>query len=419
MREAEKPPGGRRQNIPDPWPAAGMQIDPAELRDRILKGESEFGRHVKPLVEKLVELPPERQTESLETLKLIHGFIRENGVPVMELTREDILFMLTDPVGNLIRRPMLHTMFANMLDEKLKAEGTSDRLVKDRFLAFLRPAAWSRFVKTTELTQEIKKAYPEGEVWVDYPKRIEEYRAAIRGNPMSAHLMLVEAHRLAIRFREENVVKVMEDERRQARGELKVEFCTDPSHAFNQSMDLMFAHSYVAKDLGMGEHIKMPALLKPCTFMLVEDNPLHALLADVVGQAQGMTMYKPTEGLAAHEELTGRWEEGGVYTSAERALEVIYGNVGGGGTPPDIILSDIELLGEMNGIQFVREVYDREKAAGRNPMILMVYSSNPGPYMGEVEKLKADGIIVGSWHKNDFRPERMIETVNEELKRRS
>jgi hypothetical protein len=72
----------------------------------------------------------------------------------------------------------------------------------------------------------------------------------------------------------------------------------------------------------------------------------------------------------------------------------------------------------MKGTEFVRTLYEKERAAGRNPMILMIYSSNPNIYKEEIEALMRDEIIVGGWNKREFTPKTMIEAVNKELKKR-
>jgi CheY-like chemotaxis protein len=168
-----------------------------------------------------------------------------------------------------------------------------------------------------------------------------------------------------------------------------------------------------------GNFMEPMKLLKEAYLMLVEDNPMHAMWIIALKDVENLHGYAPKKQLESEDQTTKKNEASGVYGTAERALEVIYRNVGGGGAPPDIILADIELgEGRMNGLEFVREVYDRERAAGRRPIILMLYSSNPKPYADDVETLSKEGIVTGMWNKREFTPKKMIETINSELERR-
>lgn len=380
-----------------------------------------FGKLIRPLVEQLKALPPEKQTESLETLKPIHDFVKNHRLPDTELTKDDVVFLITNKVGDLIRRPLLHTYFAQTLEDGIKVESESEKKVKDILVKAMGSAAWSKFAQEPELADRIAAQYPDGGVLVDYTRLTGEFSEAIKKTPMSSYLILLQATNLAERFHQDHAPQLYDDYNRWSEldpSEQKYRYYTDPDHPFSQGFDLMFARQQIQQDLGLDQTIKLPALVREASFMLVEDNPLHGLLADVLNPVENLVKYAPREEDKAANPLIQEAESKGLYASAERALEVMYNRVGGGGVAPDVILSDIELLGEMNGIRFVRGVYGRERAAGRNPMILMLYSSNPGPYLAEIEKLKGEGIIMGSWHKKDFSPEKMIEAVNEELSRR-
>jgi CheY-like chemotaxis protein len=406
--------------MPDIKPTLTDTLKPEDIRQRILSGETAFGRLIKPLVEELVKLPAQMQAENIESFRIIFDSLKGRTIPKMELTREDILFMITDPAGNLIRRPILSLLIAERLDEELTAQGPAEQRVKDLLIKPMKASSWSRFVNKPEAVTQIRQEYPGEEVYVDQKQIAYDFRAAIKECPTTSGLMVRKANEVAVSWMKDNVKKVDGDFKQLMNipfADRKVKFITDPDHAFNQHMDLKFAMFYVDADLGMGDTLKLPPLVREATFMLVEDNPLHAMMVDVLGTAKGLQRYSPAR--EVEDPLIREAEARGHYSSAERALEVIEGNIGGGGKPPDVILADIELLGEMNGIRFVKEVHRRETAAGRNPVILMLWSSNPRMYRDEIDGLVRSGVVAGSWNKKDARPEEIIGTINNELMKRA
>jgi CheY-like chemotaxis protein len=157
----------------------------------------------------------------------------------------------------------------------------------------------------------------------------------------------------------------------------------------------------------------LPPFAREVYFMLVEDNPFHFAWAESLEGCENLKRYIPPESMQSLDDVTRREESKGYYKSAERAFEVIEGSL----NPPDVILADIELPG-MDGIEFARKLYERETAAGRKPIIVAIYSSNVFPYEKELEKLKAEGIIVDAWHKSNFNIKQLVDTVNEKLKQR-
>ena len=77
---------------------------------------------------------------------------------------------------------------------------------------------------------------------------------------------------------------------------------------------------------------------------------------------------------------------------------------------------EVDLLSTVyggEGIELVRKMHKEHPDA----IILMVYSSNPGAY--DLESLRDEGVISGAWDKKEFKPHHMINTINEELKKRN
>ncbi|MBU0763119.1 MAG: hypothetical protein KKD39_08855 [Candidatus Altiarchaeota archaeon] len=399
-------------------------FNPKDIVDGMLRGESILGKVIQPLVNDLAALPQERQVESVETLGLIHSFLKGENLADVELTREDILFLITTKVGDLLRRPVLHGMFADKIEAEIETSNATEETVKGHLVTSARASRWSRFISEPAVAEKIKDAKGLEDVYIDMEDKAAELADAIGASPKKAYLITMKTFHIAKNMRETNLPKVRDDfnwytETQQGRKDKSVEFYTDPGHAFNQGYDVMFIRRYVKAKSEIRFSSTMPAFLRETSFMLVEDNPVHGLLADIILTAENAKAYAPDKKDESTEPLTKKSESKGRYTSAERALDVMYGAANTSGSHPDVILADIELLGKMRGIEFIREVHRREVAAGRKPMIMMVYSSNPRPYTEDIKRLKDEGIIADHWHKEDFTPEKLIETVNEQMKAQS
>ncbi|MBM3308859.1 MAG: response regulator [Candidatus Altiarchaeales archaeon] len=397
---------------------------------------TDLGQTVKPLIEDLRETLGDRlkdvkqhhSLESLDSFEKIWDFFQGRQISNITLTQEDVLFLLTDPVGNLIRRPFMATYFAQKLDEAIPTETDAEKRMKEVFIAPYRASAWSRFVQKAELRQEIALKHPGRKVWINTTKEMEEFKGAIEACPLFAHGTVEKAVEVAksiwdICYTTEMSEAYNFEHYHGAKAEgRESRFLSDPGHALDFTTNLAFYSIYVNKRLGEGIEMQMPQLVREAYFMLVEDNPFHTTWVEALNDVKNLKRYTPQEGSLAQDELARKYESRGCYQTGERALGVIDASLKAGRLPPDIILADIE-LGDpnvnMKGTEFVRRLHESERAAGRNPMILMIYSSNPNIYREEIEALRQEGIIVGDWNKREFTPKAMVDAVNKELKKRS
>lgn len=192
-------------------------------------------------------------------------------------------------------------------------------------------------------------------------------------------------------------------------------FYTDPHHTFNAGDHLGWVLDSLNRQCKIKPIKGIPPLDREVALMIVEDNPFHTTWAELLDGVENLSRYVPDDKLKSGDMTTAEDESRGYYRTAERALSVIGGNIRRGGKIPDVLLADIELGEGMNGIQLVKELHRRYPDA----IIMMMYSSNPGPYVEEIERLKTRGVISGSWHKKDFMPEKFVNAINQELRRRA
>lgn len=390
----------------------------------VLEGNTELGRFVKPLVDSLKALPPERQAESLESFSLIYEFFKTKEVDYSGFTREDALFMLTDPVGELIRRPSVYLHFAKRLGESIKvsAGSESETAIKELYIKRFSSQAWSKFVGNQArrgVGEQVVAAYPGEGIQVDDEELISQWMGKVHQDPGFCFRMVQLSSEIAHEFDEKYTLPLMPDYTRHCESKVsragmppRGVFITDPPHAFGLSATTYQDSILVSMELG--NVIKLPPLAREASFMLVEDNPAHRQWTVLLANVGNLSMYEPSRRLKPPDEYESGYGEGGEYKTAEFALKAINDRVSHDGRPPDVILSDIELGSGMNGIEFVKKV----KREHPDVIILMLWTSNPLRYSLQVKELIDSGVISASFNKLDFDPRGFIDAVNNVLEKR-
>jgi CheY-like chemotaxis protein len=420
-----------RPALPQTMPNASEAIDPDRLRQHILGGKSEFGRYIRGLVRQLSAItgiedtPRTRRRESMQTFHTIHDFMREGDnlsrLTDLKLTREDILFLLCDPIGALVRRPVLNFQFTALLDRGIGDVTGGLVEAKDALLKPLRASAWSGFIHVDGFSEEVLAKFPGEAIWIDTVKEMDRFNAAVKLIPDEAEKMVEKCFQVVRSFREPNIALVAEDYRRvRAANPEKWDegpFLTDPWHAFDQGHNISFRKADVTAAQHPTNERKSGLLMKR-SFMGVDDNPGHLSWVKTLKGRPNLVFYTPDEEDMPKDEATANLERMGCYLSAARAEEVIRKRLDAGGKPPSIIIADIEMPGK-DGIKFITDMYTSEERAGRRPMILMLYSSNPDPYQKRIDELVKRGIILGQWDKRTFDPEELITAINAEILERS
>ncbi|MBU0762425.1 MAG: hypothetical protein KKD39_05315 [Candidatus Altiarchaeota archaeon] len=390
--------------------------------DRVLSGQTDMGADFKPLLSALKALPEGRQNYTLETFKLIHGFFKGRRLNFDSYTMDDVAFLITDPVGDLIRRTLTHTYVAQKIDERVKTDPQKpgEEESKQLFLRYFSAQGWSHFVGSgvgSKRREEIVAAFPGEEIHVHTRQLLDDWtKSCVRHGEFNLRMMR-EGYLIAQEIFEPIEAKAVEMfgplREEEARDNLPSVFFTDSRHAMD------FRHTFLNLDSPvrhiMGADLNLPPLVREASFMFVEDNVLDRFWEGVLNQVKGLNRYFPDvrlSNLSPQDKLTTSDEMHGCYSCAERALEVIEKNAGIGKKPPDIILSDIDLgRDKMDGIAFVLAVHERFPET----QILMLWTSNPELHTEDVAKLQREGIIKRSFKKREFTPGEFIEEVNKAL----
>lgn len=392
--------------------------------------DTEFGKWAKPLVDQLKAFPTPRQTESLETFEIIWEYAKRNPLPdikLKDLKKEDAFFLMGDHVGGIIRRLVTYTLFSNELDKSIITERPEEADLKESLIKPFRLNAWSRFVEDEKLRAQIRTAHPDAEIYCSISENLNAFETLVKTClPTSVNGMMVKAEEIGMTY--ENIGDEIMPEYLRLKEAAKEQgqespFHTDPHHLFKVGFGLSSYLRLADRVLGKGWYGEnLPPLLREVTIMLVEDNPLQALwLRDLMG-VKNLSAYTPCEEDQSTDPLIRVDESIGHFRNGERALEIILNKTSKGGPPPDVVQADIELgdpKKHMNGVEFVRRLYKRERESDREPMMFLLYSSRPDLVEQAIIDLGEEGItLIGHWNKFDFTPKKLIEAINAELKRR-
>lgn len=425
---------------------------------RVLRGETQMGRLVKDTALRLLRFDEvknavhyrEWDSHTVRAFEETYGFLRDRDLSGLELTRDDIIFLITTGVGNVLRRPICHTSLAQRIGRDVKAESDKARVVKEKLVGILKGAGWSKFVENGGTRKHIAEKYGGEGILVDMAQAVADLDSNAResDSPRSSNKSLREFEAKLLREKErkrlgEGIARLLAGYRglddaigtsRSALADILVQaldvaedysknadkasdtypvlfgeggkwFFTDPKHAFNQHLDVGALMGFTKLALEGGE---TGELARESTLMVFEDNPVHQCVFRQAanGGVKNLTMYHPKSFPEAADEHQRTAEARGLYASARRGLEVIEAN----GSPPDIVMADCELADGITGPWVVREI----KRRWPQVKVCMMYSSSE-LNMAEMRRLRDEGIIDMFWHKDEFSLKRMVDAANEKL----
>ncbi len=416
--------------------------------DQVIRGETALGRLLMQDagMRKLI-LSGEKE-ENFGNFKTIFDFVKKHDLHAVDLTREDILFLITTDAGNLLRRPLIHTKFAQHIEAEVNPSTEDGRRIKEIVMPYIRGAAWSRYIGKDAILQQIEREYPNDEVFVDVFQIAEEVKTQLKRDAdrysiggtrrsigsaarsvqarqaadtaytisrATSGEVLDEMMQVGKRYRQNRTLASADWKRRETEEELRDVFMTDPDHAFNHIDDVYAIAAYVEERYMLRSGEENLSVLREVTLAVVEDNEIHRLLTANTELVGGIKRYNAPESMVRAEKRLRDWERyageyEGYYSSGERLFDVIEAV----GSPPDAVLVDQELRGRMLGTDVVRELHRRWP----NTVICMLYSSNPEMHKPEFERLRGEGIDVRIWHKDGFRLSMMVEQINAELQKR-
>lgn len=377
-----------------------------------LSQSSAFGRYLTPLVKKLTALPKEQQVENIATLACILSHFREYGLPKVSLERSDIMYLLTNPIGLLLRRPVLDGAFIQFVGDKIFGErgeihDEGTERIRNIFLDPISASMWSQYALKNEIQEWISRedALPdEKAVYVDLDEKIRDLKILFAANPIYFGKLISQSLTEGSKFT---------DQCSDAIETVKTELFyipVDLGHALNILGPLQTYHTYYETSVNKKS---LPALTREAKLMLIEDNIGYALLLDSLLTSKGVLPYSPYEE-ATNDQRQQMREQKGHYTSADRAFDVIKANFENGIPLPELVLTDIELPDSMDGLTFVEKLHEFCSANKVNPPhVILVHSSHPLKYQSITQRLKTNGLITDFFDKVTVTPEWIIERFNE------
>lgn len=334
---------------------------------------------------------------------------KQDKLAGIELTTSDILYLMGNPVGNIIRRPVIAAHFVALAKKEVKmpeASGISE-LVYETISKF----GFSKFINS-EVVDAIKAQGEKENVWIDLEAQDRKINLAIGENLAIAERFFLDLEDLAIKYTqvgdkaEEIFSQAMHRQDSLPANEREHLFYSDPGHIFNV-FEIVRVLKYKT-DKNLDKLISEVKLPRPVTLMCLEDNLVYKLYISKLTACADIKPFAPPTASDSEQYELARTNEGfdqlyyGIYSSAESALSVFKKQLAKGVTP-DLAIVDIELGDDkMNGLQFVREAQRLALEAGKKIHFVFVTSSNMSFYRGEVAELRQSGLIEGAYRKSEF-----------------
>jgi CheY-like chemotaxis protein len=393
--------------------------DKAEVREftmRLAEGftqqRTELGKILAPLVEELRQNPP--YTESPETFRILWEFFKRpqvrKALADAPIGAEDIAFLSIDPVGSLIRRPVLNHILGLRLEKEMVANTPGEQTIKEAMVAHLISSSWSRFEQENRgkllglgLGPDVERALTRTN---DQLEKIISpdlsYGAGIvqRTAEISQEIFHSLHRPLEFLYRKAGDCMGAQDN----------VFFTDPDHAIAVHVDAVISVlSFASKT-----NRPLPPFDKETKMMVVEDNPDHQKWTRLLGLAKNSSWFCPNPNDPNENPELRPEEAKGAYRTAERSLSVISAKYDATGELPDVVFTDIELdrpggKPGMNGLEFVKRLTDFAQSKGKRIHVVMVYSSNMTKYQGEVEKLGS--LVDHSFNKSQISASKLVEII--------
>lgn len=355
----------------------------------------------------------------VDIFPLIHENLSVNnsGLGKIILEVSDIQYLIANPIGHIIRRPFLAEHFTEFAKEQIHVETKELEEVRDIILDGLKKYGYSKFIEE-DILKEITSKYPDRKIYINATECLDEFRlkAEKLGEAAWHYCALLADKGLEYSScytnKDGGIFNSFFD--KFDTGEKIVFRCyAEPGHVFNISENItLFRFDSIIR---VAEELKKKELLLPQTIMILEDNPFFAQSLTVYRACKGLTAFKVNEEITGDPEIPSkRYENMGIYSSGERALEVIHEKLKQN-EMPNILLCDIELGSGMNGLQFIRTVTELAKKAGKEIKIVFVTSSNISFYESEIAKLEEENLVQGSFRKSDFSLLKLVDAINKEL----
>lgn len=409
---------------------AGREHALSDSIDRVVSGATQFGKRIKPLldeVNRLGEQGMERAEHNPQMFRAIYGFLKGRDMSDIEFDRDDIVFLLSTPVGEVLRRPLIHNIYADKAQREVDPGSDIGMRVKDKALMIIRMSGWSKFVQNEESRRYIREHHKDEGILMDVAKESKEFSSQMAnegkydllGKTVDGFIRedLVQSTEAMGRLLDHGKKFYNTNSMKLPSGWLYMDrFYSDAGHAFSQVMDiramLNHAEHRLYKKRGKGRL----RLRERSTLMVVEDNEIHRFFLSRMEDTKNMIPYgKPYDfkkRVMDHEEFEA---SRGFYPSAEKAIKAVEDTVARGGKPPDFLITDIELAGEKNGMELIREVHEKYPET----TLFMVYSSNLEKYKretgGGLDRLMEEDWVIGGWNKRDFTYEAAVNVMNAKI----
>jgi hypothetical protein len=367
-----------------------------------------FSDVIRPLTEKLsaegvVPFPDRRSAYegrySSEVRQVIEDHFAQFDISLLKIDMRDAVWLLSDPWGNMLRRPILGAMLLDSI-KAVAAETPEQQSIKDEISKRFREAQFKSFQLEQEVSRPVREQYTGG-ASIERPQITSFFvnRGAVVEQPRRysdvdfidriltrAHVCLAETRQLRVEFT-----------RMYYAGELPdwQQWFTDPGHGFTLANLPHQLRSVCGEYTG-------PFLRQPLRFLHVEDD-YGCFWSDLFQRDRNFVSISRYTEISQDESLE-------LQVSSVKRVREILPILEQKQAFPQVCLVDLELP-DGCGADLVKEIY----AGSVPPPLIYLYSSNLEGFREQVDELIGSGEVIAAYDKMHFDLATFIGSVNQRL----
>lgn len=371
-----------------------------------------FSDVIRPLTEKLSDegVVPFLDSRSAyegryssEVRQVIEDHFARFDMSLLKIDIRDAVWLLSDPWGNMLRRPILGAMLIDSI-KAVATETPEQRSIKDEISKRFREEQFKSFKPEQEAARPVQEQHTEG-ASIERPQRTSFFvnSVTIAEQPRRysdvdfidrivtrAHVCLAETRQLRFELSRMIDAEQLPDWR---------QWLSDPGHGFSLA--------YKPQELRYlcGEY-PGPLLLRPLRFLHVEDD-YGCFWSELFQRDRNfVSIGRYTETL---EDESPEFQVSSV-TRVREILPILKEKQ----AFPQVCLIDLELP-DGCGADLVKEIY----AGSAPPPLIYLYSSNLDGFREQVDGLIGSGQVIAAYDKMHFDLATFIGSVNQRLDEQS
>lgn len=369
---------------------------------------------IQPIVDEIDKLHPAERAPNTRTLEIVHSALQsiERRLGELDIMPADLYFLCSLTVEPTLRRGIFYTWLSEkvrLYGDYLLSECTEDtskqRRYKEELVSYIKGSSWTSFFSALE------KSSLKDRLIINAPDQHRSLREARSECSDYAYSLAYYGYSLLIHLQRITIgdtKNLMSLHSECVKMGLRRFDSTDLGHGLKWTETFRSsADTYITANNNLN-------LVKATRLLVIEDGIEGDALYESLHYCTNLSFMPFPRSMVASTNISIReWENRGRYYDASRALgalELIWET--DRTKIPNVILTDIEVAGEMTGLEFVEIL--KSKLPDYNPEVIIVSSSSYSRYRNRLLYLENRGMITGFLNKlQGLTGPRLVNMINE------